>query len=84
MKRLAVLMCVLMTTVVSAQDPQAGFVPVTEVPASEQIPAAPLVLAAYAFVWSAVVFYVVTMWRKLGKVEQELNALSAQLAKKPR
>ena len=82
MKRLAVLMFVLMSALVRAQEPQAGFVPVTEVPASEQIPAAPLVIAAYAFVWSAVVFYVVTMWRKLGKVEEELNALSAQLAKR--
>ena len=63
------------------QEPQSEFVPVTEIPASEQLPSAPLVIAAYAFVWAAFLFYVWTMWRKLGKVEQELSALSTQVAK---
>ena len=48
--------------------------PVTEIPASEQLPSAPLVIAAYAFVWLAFLVYVWMMWRKLGKVEQELSA----------
>lgn len=64
-----------------AQEPQSEFVPVTEIPASEQLPSAPLVIAAYAFVWLAFAFYAWTMWRKLGKVEQELGALSAQMSK---
>jgi CcmD family protein len=64
-----------------AQKPQSEFRPVTEVPASEQLPSIPLVIAAYAFVWAAFLFYAWTMWRKLGKVEQELTALSAQIAK---
>ena len=50
-------------------------------PASEQMPSAPLVIAAYAFVWLAFMVYVWMMWRKLGKVEQELQALSAQIGK---
>ena len=65
-----------------AQPGQSEFKPVTEIPASEQLPSAPLVIAAYAFVWLAFVVYVWMMWRKLGKVEQDLNALSAQIAKK--
>ena len=67
-----------------AQPGQSEFVPVTEVPASEQLPAAPLVIGAYAFVWAAITGYVIMMWRKLAKVEQEIGALSAQIAKKAR
>ena len=73
---------VLMNAVVFAQQAQSEFQPVTEIPASEQMPSAPLVIAAYAFVWLAFVVYVWTMWRKLGKVEQELQSLSAQIVKK--
>ena len=65
-----------------AQPGQSEFQPVTEIPASEQLPSAPLVIAAYAFVWLAFTVYVWMMWRKLGKVEQELQALSAQIVKK--
>ena len=63
-------------------QPQSEFKPVTEIPASEQLPSAPLVIAAYAFVWLAFLAYVWVMWRKLERVEQDLTALSAQLAKK--
>ena len=65
-----------------AQEPQSEFIPVKEIPASEQLPAAPLVIAAYAFVWIAFLAYIWLMWRRLGKVEQELSTLSAQLSKK--
>ena len=71
-----------MNAVLLAQQPQSEFLPVKEVPASEQLPAAPLVIAAYAFVWIAFLAYVWLMWRRLGKVEQELSSLSAQLSKK--
>jgi CcmD family protein len=64
-----------------AQEPQSEFVPVKEIPASEQLPSAPLVIAAYAFVWAAFLAYAWTMWRKLGKVEQELTTLSTQISK---
>lgn len=85
MKRVCLSLCLLaLTAALTAQPGQSEFVPVTEVPASEQLPAAPLVIAAYAFVWAAITGYVVMMWRKLAKVEQEIGALSAQIAKKPR
>lgn len=82
MKRICLSVFLLMNTVLLAQQPQSEFLPVKEVPASEQLPAAPLVIAAYAFVWIAFLAYVWLMWRRLGKVEQELSSLSAQLAKK--
>lgn len=49
------------------------FVPVDQLPAVEQLPAAPLLIAAYAFVWLAVFFYVWTIWRRLNKVEAEMR-----------
>ena len=81
MKRILLTVCLLLNAVVFAQ-PQTEFIPVTEVPASEQLPSAPLVIAAYAFVWLAFLAYVWVIWRRLGKVEADISSLSAQLAKK--
>jgi CcmD family protein len=82
MKRVCLSVFLVLNAVLFAQEPQSEFVPVREIPASEQLPAAPLVIAAYAFVWIAFLAYVWLMWRRLGKVEQELSALSGRLAKK--
>jgi CcmD family protein len=81
MKTIYLVVLVLMNAALFAQ-PQSEFQPVSEIPASEQLPSVPLVIAAYAFVWLAFMVYVWMMWRKLGKVEQELNHLSAQIGKK--
>jgi hypothetical protein len=83
MKRICLTLCLLLNaTLLLAQPGQSEFVPVNELPASEQLPAAPLVIAAYAFVWLAFLAYVWMTWRKVGKVQSEMNALSAQLAKR--
>jgi CcmD family protein len=82
MKHIYLIALLLMNAVALAQPGQSEFQPVTEIPASEQLPSAPLVIAAYAFVWLAFLVYVWMMWRKLGKVEQELTHLSAQIGKK--
>ena len=71
----------LMSATVAAQPGQSEFKPVTEIPASEQMPSAPLVIAAYAFVWLAFTVYTWLMWRKLSKVEQDLSALGTQIGK---
>ena len=52
-----------------------GFKPFTGAPPSEQIPAAPLVISAYAFFLLLMVFYLWTIWRRIGKVEGEMQAL---------
>ena len=52
-----------------------GFVPVTGVPVTEQIPAAPLVVGTYAFFLLLMVFYLWTIWRRIGKVEEDMRAL---------
>ena len=82
MKRILLTVLLLMNAAVFAQPGQSGFEPVTEIPASEQLPSAPLVIVAYAFVWLAFMVYVWMMWRKMGKVEQELNQLSTQIGKR--
>ncbi len=75
---LAVLgMAMLVSPVLGAQPTggQNEFVPVSSLPAAEQVPAAPLVIAAYAFVWVAVLFYLWTIWRRIGAVESDMQAL---------
>ncbi len=59
----------------TAQTVPEGFEPVTEVPPEEQIPAQPLVAGAYAFIWLAVLVYVGLLWRRLGAVQRDLDAL---------
>jgi CcmD family protein len=71
------------TTMLAQQQPrqppaQDEFVPVSEIPESDQLPAAPLLIAAYAAAWLIIVFYVWSLWRRLGRVEQELRTLSAR------
>lgn len=63
-----------------AQTPaqQNEFVPMSEVPAAEQIPAPTMVGAAYGFAWVAILGYVFLLVRRVGKVEQELAALERQ------
>jgi CcmD family protein len=61
---------------------QSEFVPVDQVPITEQLPAAPLLIAAYVFVWAAMLFYVWSLWRRLGKVERDISEVSQLLAKR--
>jgi len=53
-------------------EPPAGFVPADSIPAREQLPAAPLVIAAYAVAWVIVFGYLWSIWSRLGRVEREL------------
>ena len=64
----------------AAQD---EFVPVTDLPPAEQLPAAPLVAAAYGFIWVAALGYLWMIWRRLGAVDRELATLRRQLGTRP-
>ena len=57
----------------AAQD---GFVPVSQLPPTEQMPASPLVLGAYGFIWVAVLVYVWSLARRLNAVQKDFDALS--------
>ena len=73
-----------MTFVISlllTQPPgQDQFVPVKELPPSEQMPAAPLLITAYAVFLILVVFYVWTIWRRLNRVDADMRALEQRMA----
>jgi hypothetical protein len=67
----------------SAQPPSAGqgeFVPIKELPQAEQVPAGQLVLAAYGFVWLALMVYLWSVWQRVGKVQRDLEALDRRLS----
>jgi hypothetical protein len=63
-----------------AQPPaQEGFVPVDQLPGAEEMPAAPLVAAAYAVAWGAVLIYLLSIWKRLGTVERELADVAKRI-----
>ncbi len=55
------------------------FVPINQLPQQEQIPAANLLIPAYAFVWVAVLVYVVSIARRLNGVQHEVQRLEADI-----
>jgi CcmD family protein len=63
------------------QDPkrQEGFLPVDQLPPTESMPAAPLLISAYAFVMIVLFVYVFSVARRLSAVQQELNRLDATI-----
>ena len=66
---------------VVAQAPQPSpkqqeeFVPIDQLPPEEQMPAAPMVVAAYAFIWVAFIAYVFTLVKRVRKVEEDVRRL---------
>ena len=68
-------------TVLFAQDQANEFRPVTaeELAQQEQIPAASLVFAAYAFVWVCFIVYLFLLWQKMRRVEVELGEVRSKL-----
>jgi CcmD family protein len=63
-------------TTAPAQD---EFVPISELPADEKLPAAPLLIAAYAVVWIVLAVYVWTLWRRFLRAERDLKQLASRL-----
>jgi CcmD family protein len=57
----------------AAQD---EFVPVNQLPPTEQLPAGPLVLGAYGFIWAAVLVYVWSVSRRLAAVRKDFESLT--------
>lgn len=60
-------------------EPPAGFVPADSLPSQEQLPAAPLVIGAYAVAWVLVFGYLWSIWQRLGRVERELADVSRRV-----
>jgi CcmD family protein len=90
MKRIVLLLVVLTLVpgaVLSAQQPAPSaaapqdFVPVSALPQAEQLPAAPLLIGAYAFVWVALMAYVWSLWKRMTRLERELADLQRRVQK---
>lgn len=60
-------------------EPPEGFVAAGDLPAREELPAAPLVIAAYAVAWILVFGYLWSIWQRLGRVERELADVSRRV-----
>jgi CcmD family protein len=56
-----------------------GFVPLDPSAVREQMPAAPLVIAAYGVAWVLLIGYLWSIWRRLAKVQQEIAQVSRRL-----
>src|SRR5712691_1320082 len=59
--------------------PTDEFVPISHLPAQDQLPAAPLLVTAYAFVWLALFGYLVSVARRLSKVQREVERLESDM-----
>lgn len=68
---------------VHAQQPpveqQDEFVPAESLPQREQVPAAPLLVAAYAFVLVALFAYVLSLSRRMGAVRADIARLESEI-----
>jgi CcmD family protein len=69
------------TTAQQPPQPLDEFVPISQLPPQDQLPAAPLLVTAYAFVWVALFLYVVSVARRLGKVQHEVERLESDMKK---
>jgi len=67
---------------VSAQQPteqQGQFVPAESLPQREQMPAAPLLISAYAFVMLVLFAYVISLSRRIGAVKADIGRLESDM-----
>lgn len=82
---LFVVLCVIgaATETIEAMQPgQDEFLPIDELPPEDRLPAAPMLIAAYAFVWVALMGYLWSVWRRLGSVEQQLQDVGRRLSER--
>ena len=63
----------------TAPPGQSEYVPIKDLPPTEQMPAAPLLIAAYAVVWIVLAVYVWTLWKRFLRAEQDLKQLAGRL-----
>ena len=69
---------------VDAQQPpkrpaEEEFLPIDQLPPEEKLPAAPLLIAAYSVAWIVVAGYLFSIWRRLGRVEVDIAAVSQRV-----
>jgi CcmD family protein len=85
---LLVLLAVPRVVVAAAAQPpptaqQSEFVPISELPPGDQLPAAPLLVGAYAFVWVVLLAYLWSIRNRAGSVRAEIERLERRLGEEP-
>ena|SRR5688572_18467366 len=58
------------------------FLPISELPPEEKLPAAPLLIAAYSVAWVAVAGYLFSIWHRQARVERDIAEVSRRLAQR--
>jgi CcmD family protein len=66
------------TTPPQPSPQQEEFVPLDQLPPEAELPAAPMVVAAYGFIWVAFLVYVISLVNRVRKVEGELQRLERE------
>ena len=68
-----------------AQPPQQNeYVPIDQLPPQESMPAAPLLIGAYIIVWLGLMGYLFWIWRRIARVEADMQALQRRTTGSPR
>jgi hypothetical protein len=62
-----------------APPQQSEYVPISQLPPQDQLPAAPLLIAAYSFVLVVFFLYVVSLARRLTSVQRDVDRLGTSL-----
>ena len=78
---LLVLTCWALPLAAQGQPPeqQNEFIPIDQLPPAEQMPAAPLLIGAYAFVVVTLFAYLLSVSRRLAVVQREVTRLEAEM-----
>ena len=80
----ALLLAMALPIVAWAQEQADGFVPVDpSMDLTEKLPAAPMVMTAYALVWLILIGYVWSLRRRQARIELEMAALRARVNERP-
>jgi hypothetical protein len=67
-----------------APQQQDEFVPISELPPQDRMPAAPLLIGAYVFVLAVLFLYVLSVARRLTALQRDVARLEGDLAKRAR
>ena len=80
------LMCAAVPLVAQAPQPagqappqQGDFIPIKDLPPQDQLPAAPLLIAAYSFVLIVFFLYVLSLARRLTSVQRDVDRLGTTI-----
>jgi len=82
---IALLSLILTAPALLAQPPQQNeYVPIDQLPPQEAMPAAPLLIGAYIVVWLGLMGYLFWIWRRIARVEADMQALQRRTTGTPR